>query len=268
MSQSTVQWLDPVEGFEYLTDTVTVEESFQREKLRACGLDPSIFGGSVDPSFFIGMAIHAGIKSGITAEGNINMVQSLIQHRPVQLGEPLLAKGRITNVTTVPRGRTIETDCWFEGEDGRRAITARRLSLKPDPEKGGKRGAGERPPAVIEDVSLLSTMGVYTLTPAQVKDYSMEGNSIHYELEAARKAGFRAPIIGGGMGVHFLVATIWRQSSPEQLDLDIYFRRPVFWDDTFVVRADRDGEQWRALCIAKNDKVATEARVNDLSGRR
>lgn len=142
-------WIDPFEGFEFDNDTVTVEASHQAEKLLACGLDPALFGDQVDPAFFIGIAIHAGIDSGITAEGNINMLQSLVQHRPVMVGEPLTVKGRITRVTQVPRGRTIDTDCWLEGEDGHRAISAPRRSLKPDPDKREQKGAGERPPPVI-----------------------------------------------------------------------------------------------------------------------
>ncbi|MBD3649662.1 MAG: hypothetical protein HUJ31_19890 [Pseudomonadales bacterium] len=257
-------WVDPFEGFEYQTDTVTVEASHQAEKLADCGLDAAVFGDQVDPSFFIGIAIHAGIASGISAEGNINMLQSLVQHRPVLLGEPLTVKGRITRVQPVPRGRTIETDCWFEGEDGNRAITALRRSLKPDPDKRDQKGAGERPPPVIENVTGLAGFGEYSLTPDRVKGYSMEGNSIHYEMEAAQKAGFRAPIIGGGMGVHFLMATIWQHLSPDQFDMDIYFRRPVFWDDSFRVMADIEGGIWRAICLAKDEKVATEARLNQI----
>ena len=42
----------------------------------------------------------------------------------------------------------------------------------------------------------------------------MEGNSIHYEQEAAEQAGFRAPLIGGGMGVHYLTAEMWRRYQP------------------------------------------------------
>ncbi len=66
------------------------------------------------------------------------------------------------------------------------------------------------------------------------------------------------------MGVHFLMSAIRRQLRPIRFDMDIYFRRPVFWDDSFDVLADIDGDSWRAICLAKNDKVATEARINEL----
>ena len=259
-------WVDPFEGFEYTTDTVFVETAEQAERLNACGLDPEIFGRFVDPSFYIGLAIQAGVESGISAEGNVNMLQALTQHRKALLDEPLQVKGRIVAVTDVPRGCTIDTDVWFEDARGDRVITARRLSLKPDRGKKAERGAGDRPPAVIENSDLLERVGAHRLTPRQVQDYSSEGNSIHYDMEAANRAGFRAPLIGGGMGVHYLMAWLFEaRGQPEKLDLDIYFRRPIFWDASFEVAIS---EPLTAICLlteeAGQTKILTEARINQI----
>jgi len=109
---------------------------------------------------------------------------------------------------------------------------------------------------VITDVSLLIPLSEHRLIPDAVRSYSSEGNSIHYEMQAANRAGFRAPIIGGGMGVHFLVAELWSEHS-EELSLDIYFRRPVFWDDKFYV-----GRTDFAIALIRDGKVLTEARIN------
>jgi hypothetical protein len=262
-----MQWHEPVAGFEYLPATVTISAADQTEKLAACGLSSSLYGARVDPSFFIGEAIHAGINSGISAQGNVNMLQTLTQHRPAGLGEPLQVHGRITAVEPVPRGRTVDTEVVFESASGERVITANRRSLKPDPEQPGLRGAGERPAPVVRDLSSLEILSEHILTPDQVIAYSREGNSIHYDLEAAQAAGFRAPLIGGGMGVHYLLAALMAKSAPEYLDLDIYFRRPIFWDDAFCVMISPAAD---AICIAKHPhaedahdelKVATEARI-------
>ena len=72
MTDQPVVWHEPEAGFQYLPDTVSVTGEHQAEKLDACGIDASLFGGQVDPAFLIGIAIHAGIRSGISAEGNIN----------------------------------------------------------------------------------------------------------------------------------------------------------------------------------------------------
>ena len=274
-------WVVPHQGFNYLPNTVAVTAAHQIDKLLACGIVAEIFAGQVDPAFFIGIAIHAGINSGISAEGNINMLQSLRMHRPVLLGEELEVKGQIVAVTEVPRGLRVDTDVWFEDTHGQRVISAPRTSLRPDPQraqsknhsagvtdKDNDKGAGERPQPVVDDLSALEFLASYQLTPEGVRAYSMEGNSIHYEMEPAQKAGFRAPLIGGGMGVHFLMAELWQahkqSGGPEAFDAEIYFRRPIFWDDA-VAAYSRADEQigWNAMALLKEDaqgkqKVGTE----------
>jgi len=248
-------WIEPYAGFEFIGSGVHVSRSYQVEKLELLGLDPDVYGDHVDPSFYIGMGIRAGIDAGISAEGNVNMLGSVQMHCPVELEESLIPRGRIEAVDPVPRGHQITTDVWFERIDGKRAVSVPRRSLKPDPSKE-KQGAGERPPPVITDVSLLTPLSEHRLIPDAVRSYSSEGNSIHYEMQAANRAGFRAPIIGGGMGVHFLVAELWSEQS-EELSLDIYFRRPVFWDDEFYV-----GRTDFAIALIRDGKVLTEARIN------
>lgn len=267
IEQPPAEWFDPVEGFTFKPAVISVSPEWQAEKLTLCGLPPEVFGDTVDPSFFIALGIRAGIANGISAQGNVNMLQRLVQHRPARLGEPLRARGIIDRVTPVPRGRTVHTDVWFEDAGGARVVAAPRTSLKPDPDKTGGRGAGERPPPVIEDSESLEHLSTHTLTPEIVKGYSSEGNSIHYEMEAANRAGFRAPLIGGGMGVHYLLSALWQHSPPQRLDMDIYFRRPIFWDDTFTVAADSGAGGWRAMALIKDGKVLTEARINEFAPR-
>ena len=33
-----------------------------------------------------------------------------------------------------------------------------------------------------------------------------------------------APLIGGGMGVHYLTAELWRRNAPHAFNADVYFR--------------------------------------------
>ena len=257
---------EPRPGLTFEPETYLLSQQDQDRKLAACGIDGAVFNGFVDAAFYIGAGIHVGINSGVSAQGNVNMLQRLIQHRPVELGEELTGKGYIKAVTEVPRGLAIDTEIWFEDEDGRRAISAPRRSLKPHSGKAGLKGAGQRPPPVIEDLSALSHEENYKLTPAAVKAYSQEGNSIHYEMKAANKAGFRAPIIGGGMGVHFLSSALWRRFTPVSFNLDIYFRRPIFWDDSLSVKYDSlDAAAWTAMCLCRDNKVLTEARIEYLA---
>lgn len=126
----------------------------------------------------------------------------------------------------------------------------------------GARGAGEQPGPFIDDTTGLKALASYTLTPEGVKAYTGPHNPIHFDPEAARRGGFREPIIGGGQGVRFLTAEIWRRFRPSILDFDVQFRRPIFWTDTVTVVVDERQGTWRSIGLMKGDKIATEARIN------
>jgi len=258
------QWTEPCRGYRFQSREMTVEAAEQARLVGLCGIDPDIFRGAMDPAGFISLAIQEGVRNRIHANGTVNMVNTVRQDRQMRLGEPLTVTGEILDVEEVPRGRVATSEVWFSGADGKRALTSRRRSLRPDASKAATRGAGERPDPVIADLATLKTVGTFTLTPEGVKAYSGPHNPIHFDPEAARRGGFRAPIIGGGQGVRFITASIWQRFRPAVLELDIYFRRPIYWDDTFTVRVDERDGTWRAICLAKDDKVATEARISRL----
>lgn len=259
------QWIEPYKGYTFKSRQMTVEAAEQARLVGLCGIDPSVFGDSMDPAGFISLAIQEGVRNGIHANGTVNMGNRLIQYRRLHLGEPLTVSGEILDVEEVPRGRVATSETWFSGADGKRALISRRRSLRPDASKVGTRGAGEQPPAVIEQMDRLKALGTFTLTPEAVKAYTGPHNPIHFDPEAAKRGGFRAPIIGGGQGVRFLTAEIWRHFRPQTLDIDVYFRRPIFWDDTVTVMVDEHEGRWRAIGLVKEGKVATEARIHSLA---
>jgi hypothetical protein len=266
--EATYPEIEPVKGFKYKERVFVVERDEEARLLGHCGIDVAVFGGNIDPSTFISLAIHEGVRNGISSNGGVNMVQGLVQHRPLTFGEEIVVTGEILEVEQAPRGRVTTSETWFANKHGERAITSFRRSLKTDPTKEADpnlRGAGERPPAVVNDVLRLKEIGHFTFNPDDVKGYGRgTTNYIHTEPEAARRAGYRAPIIGGGQGVRYMTAAIWRKFNPTTIDMDIYFRRPLFWDDAFDVRVDDAGGQWRSICLAKGEKVATEARIKQM----
>lgn len=260
--------ITPFPGLRYAPRVMRVDAADERRLLGLCGIDPAVFRGGVDPSTFISLAIHEGVRNGISSNGGVNMVQGLVVSRPVREDEALTVSGEILKVETSPRGRVTTSETWYHGEDGQLRITSRRTSLKTDPSvyaDPALRGAGERPAPVVADTSVLRRIGGFTLTPEDVKGYGLNtSNAIHFDEDAARRAGYRAPIIGGGHGVRFLTAALWREFAPRAMDVDIYFRRPLFWDDSFDILVDDSGGRWRAMCLAKDGKVATEMRINSM----
>src|SRR5262245_14410088 len=194
------QWIEPYPGYKFERRQMTVEAADQARLLELCGIDPAVFGGCMDPAGFISLAIREGVRNRIHANGTVNMVNSLTQRRQLRLGEPLTVSGGVLDVKEVPRGRVATSEVWFCGADGERALTSLRSSLRPDAAKAGVRGAGERPATVVDDPARLSAVATYTLKPEQVRAYGGPHNPIHVDPAAAQRAGFRAPIIGGGQG--------------------------------------------------------------------
>lgn len=262
--------ITPYTGLRYHKRMFVVDAANEARLMGHCGIDPATFHGCADPSAFISFAIQEGVRNGISSNGGVNMVQGLVQSRPLRLDEKITVTGEILKVEDAPRGRVTTSDTWYHGENGELGITSRRKSLKTDPTKYADpnlRGAGERPAPVIADVAALKTLGRFTLTPVDVKGYGLNTtNAIHFDEDAAKRAGYRAPIIGGGHGVRFLTAAIWREFSPRALDVDIYFRRPLFWDETFDILVDDATGKWTAMCLARDGKVATEMRINSIRG--
>ncbi len=256
-------WLEPKAGLQITPKTLVVTRQYQAEKLGAIGIDPSLYGGLCDPAFFIGLSIQAGAESGISAEGNVNMLTELVQHRPIPLDEALALTGQIQWVRPVPRGQRIRTAVDITLPDGTPVLSVTRESLKPNPDLAGMRGAGEHAAPVISDASKLQSIARYAITPEATKAYSSEGNAIHYDVEAARAGGFRAPIIGGGQGVHLITAALW-ENGIDRLDVAIYFRRPIFWDESVWVGILPDQS---AAGLIKGEKVATEIQIHDLARR-
>lgn len=260
------EWIEPYSGLTFVDRAMTVESAVEHRALTTCGIDPAVYGTTVDPTTFISRAIAEGVRNRVHANGTVNMAQRLVQHAPLTLDEPLIVSGRVLDVSPVPRGKVATSEIWFKTTDGTRAVMSGRRSLRPDPDKTGVRGAGDVAPPVVSDVGALKALRDVTLTPEMVKGYDSEAiNPIHSVPEAAIKAGFRAPIIGGGMGVRYLMAEIWKRFAPRGVDIEVYFRRPIFWDDTFTIRVEERGDTWTAICLAKGEKVATEARINSIA---
>ena len=98
-----------------------------------------------------------------------------------------------------------------------------------------------------------------------MRAFSNPDNPIHFDPELARQRGYRAPIAGGALCVRYLTAEIWRHHAPRSLSLEIRFRRPVFWDDACDVMVDDREGRWTAIGLAVRGKMATEARIEEMT---
>ena len=97
------------------------------------------------------------------------------------------------------------------------------------------------------------------LEPSKVAAFSKEaGNLIHSDPQVAQKHGFRAPIAAGLMGVHFYREIIAKyMDNPECFDMEIWFRRPMFWDDTLLLWANTKNGNIHAMHLLGSDTKPT-----------
>ena len=65
--------------------------------------------------------------------------------------------------------------------------------------------------------------------------------------------------------MRFITSEIWKRFQPHEMDMDIYFRRPIFWDDTVELMVDEAADSWSAVCLVKEGKVCTEAKIKRIA---
>lgn len=257
----------PYAGFTYAERTFTPDSAEELRLLGICGTDPKTFGGGFDPAAFITLAIEEQVRNGIASSGGVNMVQWLSVNSLPNHGESITVTGGITDVSEAPRGQITKAEAQYRGPDGRDCLKSGRVSLKTDPTKYADpklRGAGKRPDPVIADPDALTVIEEVQLTPDIVSAYSLNTtNPIHNDMDAANRAGYRAPIIGGAHGVRYLTRAIWSRFSPAYVHMDIRFRRPIHWDDAFQVRV-AGGDDWTAIGLTRDGKVLVEMAISDL----
>ncbi|OWU83359.1 hypothetical protein ATO6_19735 [Oceanicola sp. 22II-s10i] len=259
----------PVKGLKLAARRFRFDRAEEDRMMRVCGSDAALFRDCVDPAAFIPHAIRESAINGITENGGVNMLQSVRMDSPLRLDEEITVSGEIADVFDAPRGTITTTDTWYRGADGRLGMVLRRVALKTDPNRTADpslRGTGDKPAPVVPDPEALDALGHIDLTPDDVKTYSLgTGNLLHVDPEAARRAGYRAPIVGGSQGVRYMTAALWREGVPATVDLDIYFRRPIFWEESFDVRAAGEPGRRSAYCLSRGPKVLMEMKVNAIS---
>src|SRR5262245_37594829 len=128
-----VQEITPYQGLRYNKRVFVVDAANEARLMGHCRIDPATFKGAADPSAFISFAIQEGVRNGISSNGGVNMVQGLVQSRPLRLDEELTVTGEILDVQPSPRGRVTTSETWYHGENGELGITSKRKSLKTDP---------------------------------------------------------------------------------------------------------------------------------------
>jgi hypothetical protein len=259
-------------GFEFTPWRLSVMPETQAQKLRCCGIDPAIWGDIVDPGIYATLTIKIVNREGFSINGSVHMIQTYKVHSPIRLGEEVEMRGRITGIEPAPRGSLFKAQYELIKDDGSIAMELGRISVRTDPNaertgpSSGAQSAADNPDAPVLG---LPVIGEKQMTPEGVGTFSDENiNRIHDDPEIARQFGYRAPIAAGIMGSHIMMESLVREGGgpPKQLDMEVRFRRPMFWDELLAVHGERANGHLSKLALMKPEgKVACFGLVQRVS---
>ncbi|MFP6775078.1 MAG: hypothetical protein VCE74_22525 [Alphaproteobacteria bacterium] len=254
-------------GHVYQPRPVFIYRDTQLAKLTASGIDPDVHGDRLDLTFLGLPILDALMERDVPLQGQVHVYQRFIQHAPVMLDGDLNMRGEITAIEKVAKGEVVRWTFDFTDQAGRHLVTIDRAGLRPQamaPGDSGKGGATDSLAPPAEDQPGFEALWQRTLVPDDVARYSSDGrNKIHSEPGIARQFGFRAPIAAGLMGVHYYLEALARNGATDKMDLEIWFKRPMFWDETLTLRHCTDGGRLTAMRIENQaGKPASLARVN------
>ena len=238
--------------------------AYQERKLRACGVDPTLFGDVVETGLFGQDCFKAMTAGGVVLDGMVHMAQRFELLRAARLAEPLTQRGWIASDEEDPRGRRIVQMFEFFTADGAISARAEMFRLKPDPAKMGASRGTRR--AAEDPRDGMSKIDEKTMRPEDVTAFSEDvGNLIHFDPDFAGRYGYRAPISQGIQTMIWMMSTLAAERLPVRFDVTARFARPIHWDDTVTLWAG-NGDAAPDLLRAVNaeGKLAAELRVDQI----
>ncbi len=253
-------------GHIYEPRPIAIDRGQQLAKLTASGVDPDVHGDCLDLTFLGLPILDALAEPGVPLQGQVHIYQRFIQHAPVYLDAKLNLRGEITAIEKVAKGEVVRWTFDISDETERKLVTVDRAGLRPQKTRTANSGATDFVQQPEEIQLGFENIWRRTLVPEEVAGYSNDGrNKIHSDPEIARQFGFRAPIAAGLIAVHYYLEAVAHRCASGTLDIEIWFKRPMFWDETLTLRHKTVNGQLTGMRIEnKVGKVASMARVNTI----
>ena len=245
-------WSAVAEGFRFPPLEARVTAERRRLYHRCCDVPEGRFGDLADVSIFGQDTALAAVAAGLPLDGRIHLRCLLRQAAPIPLGERLRLEGRVLPYGPSPRGRLLNATFAFRRVDGSVPLEIEMQYLLPGP------ATGERPAREAEAEAVYAPFAELALTPEKVMGYSEEvGNLIHFDVDFAKRAGFRAPLAQGQMQVTAALGALAAEGLPDAFTLDSRFLRPLHWDERAAIEATADRSRLRL--VAPDGRVAGTA---------
>lgn len=254
-------------GFRFPERSVTRSRDYQESRLRACGVDPALYGDQAAAGLFGQDCFKALRAAGHQIDGLVQTEQRFRQIQPVAIGEPLTQRGWIEAYEEVPRGHRLHRTFEFLRRDGAVALIADVIGLVPDAAKWAAATpsvAKSAAPSPEDPRNGFAPVAEKRMSPEDVMLFSGDvGNLIHFEPDFAAGLGYRAPLAQGLQSMIWMMGQLTEDGPPMSFDLVANFRRPVFWDEptSLWVRKGANGFIDRARTLNGDGKLTAELTV-------
>lgn len=241
-----------------------VDRARQDRYHAATDIAGEIFREVADVSIFAQDVSRAIAKAGLPNDGRVLVRQRLFQTGRIALDEALSVEAEVGAYGEGPRGRILNCHIAFRRANQTvplRMVTEHLLPYDEVPAaKSGAPSSAKRP----DPRDGMQAVGSLHLSPEKVMGYAEEvGNQIHFVPEFAASRGYRAPLAQGLMQLTALHGAIVGRALPWEMDLEIRFLRPVFWDAELTLYSDPDGGLYR--CVNQDSKLTAEAVLRHLT---
>jgi len=237
------RWIAPGGG--YRKRTVCHDETYQTVRLQASGVDPSHYGAIAESGLFGLDCFDSMVDAGCNIDGYVFLSQTYRLIRAPSVGEKLEIDGYVRDLAETSRGQVANEIYRFSDSEGRVCLESELTGLLALPHGVTAEGAPALPRREAQPADGWEMIQEKHVTPDDVRLFSQDvGNEVHFDVEFARKHGFRAPIAQGIMSAVWLLSALYRQGSiPVRFFVDVRYLRPVFWDDyaSLWVRREPDG---------------------------
>ena len=222
---------DPIRDWQ-----TSVSRARQRQYHAAAEVAENLFADWVDPSILANDTILATRYMKLRGVDGVHAGQRVQQLEPVRFDEPLTLKGRVVSLKSISKGQLSVTRFDFIRPDGSVPVISEITSLKVDATAMQAAGGGRTGLQVDGQRHLAHK----NLSPERVAAYSAEFPTyvVHFEPEAARAIGLRAPIAQGLMSLTWMLEAVACDGAFEAIDFAAQFRQPIFWDDEVDILHD------------------------------
>jgi hypothetical protein len=263
------RWMAPGGG--YRKRAVSHDAAYQTERLKAAGVDPSLYRSTAEAGLFGLDCFDSMVDAGLDIDGYVFLSQKYRLIRSPALGEPLQIDGYVRDLAETSRGPVASEIYRFSNSDGHVCLESELTGLLALPDGAVVEGAPALPRRDAQPADGWTMIQEKQVTPDDVRVFSQDvGNEVHFDVEFARQHGFRAPIAQGIMSAVWLISALYSQGAePSRFFVDIRYLRPVFWDDyaSLWVRGEPDGSIGMVQSRNEDGKVTADMTVLSMSAR-